>query len=141
MLLRDERSCQGHCLDGRRSVSVVGSARGGNSDVAAADKRRSQNRPCAPTQIAWTSSTLEQIAAGNAERGAAACHSQLGVSSSSPIPTLAGMDAAVIFKQLDDYRSGKRPWGVMAALAKALSAQDSADVAIILPPRRAGCRR
>jgi cytochrome c553 len=100
-----------------------------------------------PTQIAWTSSTLEQIAAGNAQRGAfialncAACHSQLGVSSSSPIPTLAGMDAAVIFKQLDDYRSGKRPWGVMAALAKALSAQDSADVAIILPPRRAGCRR
>src|ERR1700730_3125116 len=39
MLLRDERSCQAHCLDGRRSVSVVGGARGGNSDVAAADKR------------------------------------------------------------------------------------------------------
>src|SRR6266853_1718721 len=37
MLLRDERSSQTHCLGGRRSVSVVGSARGGNSDVAAAD--------------------------------------------------------------------------------------------------------
>src|SRR5258708_17831879 len=39
MLLRDERSCQVHCLDGRRSVSVAGSGRGGNPDVAAADKR------------------------------------------------------------------------------------------------------
>ena|ERR1700722_3540938 len=26
MLLGDERSCQAHCLDGRRSVSVAGSA-------------------------------------------------------------------------------------------------------------------
>ena len=72
MLLRNERSCQGHCLDGRRSVSVADSA-GGNLDVAAADKRSAANRSAepksplrAPTQIAWTSSTLEQIAAGNA---------------------------------------------------------------------------
>jgi cytochrome c553 len=33
------------------------------------------------------------------------------VSASTLIPTLAGMDAAVIYKQLDDYRSGKRLWG------------------------------
>jgi cytochrome c553 len=39
------------------------------------------------------------------------------------------MDAAVIYKQLDDYRSGKRLWGVMSAMAKALSVQDSADAA------------
>jgi transposase InsO family protein len=45
MLLRDERSCQAHCLDGRRSVSVAGSARGGNSDVAAADKRSARTAP------------------------------------------------------------------------------------------------
>jgi transposase len=44
MLSRDERSCQARCLDGRRSVSVAGSARGGNSDVAAADKRSAANR-------------------------------------------------------------------------------------------------
>src|ERR1700733_8080926 len=44
MLLRDERSCQAHCLDGRRSVSVADSARGGNLDVAAADKRPAANR-------------------------------------------------------------------------------------------------
>jgi cytochrome c553 len=97
-----------------------------------------------PTQIAWTSSTLDQIAAGNAQHGAfialncAACHGESGVSSSSLIPTLAGMDAAAIFKQLDDYRSGKRPWGVMAAIAKALSAQDSADVAAYFAAQAGG---
>jgi cytochrome c553 len=87
------------------------------------------------TRIAWTSGTLDQIAAGKAEHGAfialncAACHGQGGVSASTLIPTLAGMDAAVVYKQLDDYRSGKRLWGVMGAMAKALSAQDTADVA------------
>ncbi len=58
-----------------------------------------------------------------------ACHGERGLSTSTLIPTLAGMDAAVIFKQLDDYRSGKRLWGVMGAMAKALSAEDSADAA------------
>jgi cytochrome c553 len=88
-----------------------------------------------PTRIAWTTSTLAQIAAGDAQHGAfiamncTACHGQGGVSASTLIPTLAGMDAAVIYKQLDDYRSGKRLWGVMGAIAQALSAQDSADVA------------
>jgi cytochrome c553 len=88
-----------------------------------------------PSRIAWTRSTLDQIAAGDAEHGAfvalncAACHGQGGVSTSNLIPTLAGMDASVIYKQLDDYRSGKRSWGVMEAMAKALSPQDSADVA------------
>jgi hypothetical protein len=44
MLLGDESSCQAHCLDGLRSASVAGSARGGNLDVAAADKRSATNR-------------------------------------------------------------------------------------------------
>jgi len=97
-----------------------------------------------PTQIAWTSSTLDQIAAGNAQHGAfialncAACHGELGVSTSSLIPMLAGMDAAAIYKQLDDYRSGKRLWGVMGAIAKALSAPDSADVAAYFAAQSGG---
>jgi cytochrome c553 len=88
-----------------------------------------------PSRIAWTSSTLGQIRAGNAQHGSfialncTACHGEGGVSKSTFIPILAGMDPAVIFKQLDDYRSGKRLWGVMGAMAKALSTQDSADVA------------
>lgn len=88
-----------------------------------------------PTLVAWTRSTLDQIAAGNVKRGGfiamncTACHGEAGVSSSSLVPTLAGMDAAVIYKQLDDYRNSKRLWGVMAAMARSLSLQDSADVA------------
>jgi cytochrome c553 len=88
-----------------------------------------------PTRVAWRNQTLDQIAGGNGQHGAfiamncTACHGQGGVSASTLIPILAGMDAASIYKQLDDYRSSKRPWGVMSALAKALSAQDSADVA------------
>jgi cytochrome c553 len=109
-----------------RSLGITG-----DSEPAAGEKPPLRT----PTQVAWTGATLGQIAAGNAQHGAfiamncAACHGEAGVSSSSLFPTLAGMDAAVIYKQLDDYRTGKRLWGVMEAMAKALSVQDSADVA------------
>jgi cytochrome c553 len=96
------------------------------------------------TKIAWTGETLARIAAGNVDHGGfvalncVACHGQGGVSSSTLIPTLAGMDAAVIYKQLDDYRSGKRLWGVMGAMAKSLSPQQSADVAAYFAAQRNG---
>jgi cytochrome c553 len=97
-----------------------------------------------PSRIAWTSSTLGQIRAGNAQHGSfialncTACHGEGGGSKSTFIPILAGMDPAVIFKQLDDYRSGKRLWGVMGAIAKALSTLDSADVAAYFAVRPKG---
>jgi cytochrome c553 len=87
-----------------------------------------------PTLIAWNASTLDQIAAGHAGDGAViamvctACHGPGGVSSSDLSPTLAGMDAAVIYKQLNDFRSDKRLSDIMGAIAKTLSTQDSADV-------------
>ncbi|MGA7323224.1 MAG: c-type cytochrome [Rhodomicrobium sp.] len=88
-----------------------------------------------PSLIAWTPGTLDMIRAGNAKQGSfvalncTACHGEGGVSQSALIPTLAGMDAPAIYKQLEDFRTGKRQWGVMQAIAKALSPQDSADVA------------
>jgi cytochrome c553 len=94
-----------------------------------------QPPPRTPTDIAWTTATLARVASGDARHGAfialncGACHGEQGVSPTSLIPTLAGMDAAVIYKQLGDYRSGKRLWGVMSAMATALSDQDTADVA------------
>ena len=96
------------------------------------------------TLVAWTGGTLDQIAAGNAKDGAfialncTACHGEGGVSTSDLIPTLAGMDSAVIYKQLADYRSGKRLWGVMNGIAKALSVKDSADVASYFAGRPGG---
>jgi cytochrome c553 len=88
-----------------------------------------------PTDVAWTQATLDQIRAGNAQRGefvalnCAACHEGSAANPAHLIPTLDGMDAEAIFKQLADYRSGKRSWGVMNAIAKAVTVQDAADVA------------
>jgi len=94
-----------------------------------------------PTNVAWTKATLDQIRAGDANRGAqvalncSACHEGTSANPAHLIPTLDGMDAASIFKQLADYRSGKRQWGVMGAIAQALTIQDSADVAAYFSTR------
>jgi cytochrome c553 len=97
-----------------------------------------------PSRIAWTSATLAQVAGGNTEHGAfvalncTACHGEQGVSQAGLYPTLAGMDAAAIYKQLDDFRAGKRLWGAMNAIAQALSAQDMADVGAYFASRSNG---
>ena len=97
-----------------------------------------------PTRIAWTRDTLARIASGNEQHGAfvalncSACHGEQGVSPSSFIPMLAGMDSAVIYKQLDDFRSGKRLWCNMGAIASALTEQETADVAAYFAGRRGG---
>jgi cytochrome c553 len=97
-----------------------------------------------PSRIAWTSATLTQIGAGNAEHGAfvalncTACHGEQGVSQNGLYPTLAGMDAAAIYKQLADFRAGKRSWGAMNAIAQALSVQDAADVGAYFASRTNG---
>jgi cytochrome c553 len=117
-------------------------ALGITSDTVAA--REPQPPLRTPTRIAWTGATLAQVAAGHSQNGAfvalncAACHGEGGVSRSSLIPTLAGMDATFIYKQLDDYRSGKRLWGVMSAIASALTAEDTADVAAFFAARADG---
>ena len=89
----------------------------------------------APTEIAWTDATVDQIRAGNAAHGqqiAAPCQGCHGASAPNPghlFPTLDGMNAAALFKQLADYRSGKRLSSIMNGMAQALSVQDSADIA------------
>ena len=88
-----------------------------------------------PSLIAWTESTIHDALAGDPTRGAVialnctACHGEKGISIQDWIPTLAGMDKFVIYKQLADYRSGKRVGGVMGAIAEVLSPRDAADVA------------
>jgi hypothetical protein len=47
-------------------------------------------------------------------------------------------DAAVIYKQLDDFRAGKRSWGAMNGIAQALSPQAPADVAVYFARRTGG---
>ena len=97
-----------------------------------------------PTLVAWTSGTTDRIRAGDAKHSefialnCMACHGERGVSTSGLVPSLAGMDAAVIYKELADYRSGKRSWGVMDGVAEALSVQDSADVAAYFAEQAGG---
>ena len=97
-----------------------------------------------PTRIAWTTATLATIADGNGARGAfaalycTACHGEGGISRADLYPTLARMEGAVIYKQLDDFRAGKRQSGVMNAIAQALSPPASADVAAYFASRTSG---
>jgi cytochrome c553 len=122
--------------------SAICRAIGITADSGPAGEPRPPQRT--PTRIAWTSATLARIASGSEHNGAfvalncGACHGEQGVSPTTLIPTLAGMDPLVIYKQLDDYRSGKRLWGVMGAIATALTDQNSADVAAYFAGRPNG---
>jgi len=68
------------------------------------------------------------------------CHGAQGISVSDS-PNLAGQYPEVVIKQLRDYKSGKRPSSIMAALAAGLSDRDITDLAAYyayLPKARTG---
>jgi len=87
-----------------------------------------------PTYIAWTETTLQQATAGDRKRGefiatnCTACHGENGLSTQPWVPSLAGLDPLVLYKQLDDFRSGTRLSGPMSAIAQSLTPQQYADV-------------
>ena len=88
-----------------------------------------------PTTVVWNKETLHAAKSGDAQRGkalaagCAGCHGAEGVSPSDAFPSLAGSTAETIYKQLDDYRSGKRENPIMQSMAAALDDQKVADVA------------
>lgn len=102
---------------------------------AAHQIRVSRSEPRTPTNVAWTDDTIREASGGDALRGllisrrCERCHGQEGFSPSPSIPNLAGMDQLVTWKQLEDFRSGKRDSGVMRKIASDLSPRDSADLA------------
>ena len=91
--------------------------------------------PRIPTYIVWNDSTIHQASSGNAKRGeiiainCAACHGEKGMTTQTWIPNLAGVDRLVLYKQLEDFRSGTRISGPMSAIAQTLTPQQSSDVA------------
>ena len=103
-----------------------------------------QASPQTSTNLAWSADTLAQIRAGDAKHGefvalnCAACHQNPRENLALVVPRLDRLDAFTIYKQLEDYRNGTRSWGVMSAIAKALSRQDSADVAAFYGNHRNG---
>ena len=123
---------------------LICSCLGITTDSAAANALQPRLRT--PTRVAWTPQTLSLIGHGEADHGAfialncTACHGARGISTSALYPTLAGMERATIFKQLDDFRSGKRASGAMQAIAGVLSARDSADVAAYFAAQTGGLR-
>jgi cytochrome c553 len=88
-----------------------------------------------PTYIAWTEATIRQATGGDPKRGkliaqdCTACHGEKGLSTQSWVPSLAGLDRLVLYKQMEDFRSGTRLSGPMSAIAQSLTTQQYADLA------------
>jgi len=88
-----------------------------------------------PSNVAWTHETLAIISSGDAFRGLLLarrcnhCHGEEGFSSVAVFPNLAGADRLSFWKQMQDFRSGKRTSPLMQGIADGLSAHDSADLA------------
>jgi cytochrome c553 len=88
-----------------------------------------------PSTVAWTEETLTLVSSGDAFHGLLLarrcnhCHGEEGFSSVPAFPNLAGEDRLSFWKQMQDFRSGKRSSPVMQGIADGLSARDSADLA------------
>jgi len=91
--------------------------------------------PSIPSDVVWTAQTQRAVVSGNAGRGAslaatcAGCHGANGISPSDPFPNLAGQPSDAVFKELDDFHSGKRMSPIMQGLAAPLTEQQMADLA------------
>ena len=89
------------------------------------------------SNVAWNADTLRLVAAGDIERGrslaaiCSACHGADGISLTPVWPNLAGQLPGYTYKQLKDYRDGKRADPGMAPMVAALSDQDMADLAAL----------
>lgn len=87
-----------------------------------------------PSYVEWTAETIAAASSGDAFRGSLLakrcehCHGAEGFSQEQSTPNLAGMDKLAVWKQLQDFRSGKRASRAMGPIADSLSAQDLADV-------------
>ncbi len=88
-----------------------------------------------PSNVAWTEETLTIVSSGDAFRGLLLarrcnhCHGEEGFSSVPDFPNLAGQDRLSFWKQMQDFRSGKRASPVMQSIAEGFPARASADLA------------
>ena len=88
-----------------------------------------------PSEVAWTQDTLTIISNGDPFHGLLLarrcnhCHGEEGFSSVPGFPNLAGLDRLSFWKQVEDFRSGKRISPIMQTIAEGLAARDSADLA------------
>lgn len=87
------------------------------------------------SNVVWTTATRGQLMQGNAIRGGERattcnnCHGANGISADAAFPNLVGQSVAAIYKQLEDFKSGKRNAEVMGVYVAQLSEQDMLDLA------------
>jgi cytochrome c553 len=87
-----------------------------------------------PSYVEWTPETIANASSGDEFRGlllsrhCAHCHGEEGFSAKADTPNLASMARLAIWKQLQDFRSGKRISFPMNPIAQSLSNKDMADV-------------
>ena len=100
--------------------------------------------------VSWTRATDAMLDAGDANRGqvlagasCAACHGATGRAAMDNVPYLDGFSRRTIYKQLVDYRTGRRMAPVMNGMAKHLTDTQAADLAAYYAhrPREAGLTR
>ncbi len=106
--------------------------------AAGVPKKETAANPVLPafkiSEVILTSTTLNRSSQEAVQHGAtlaqqcAGCHGPVGVSSTD-FPNLAGQYAAVIYKELRDFKSGARVSDVMAPFAQPLSEQDMVGLA------------
>ena len=97
------------------------------------------------SQIAWTPETLARVKAGDINKGKTlaesckSCHGAQGEGMKAQtadgdtipgVPALAGQVANYTYKQLRDYYNGSRTNATMNAIAKGLSEEDAAGLAV-----------
>lgn len=97
------------------------------------------------SQIAWTPDVLDRVKNGDLNKGKAlaesckSCHGDKGQGMKEEtrddetlpaIPALAGQVATYTYKQLRDYANGSRSHDQMTGVAKGLTEQDAADLAV-----------
>ncbi len=97
------------------------------------------------SQIAWTPEVLNRVKNGNISKGkelaesCKSCHGDKGQGMKEEtrddetlpaIPALAGQVANYTYKQLRDYFNGSRSHDSMTSVAKGLTEQDAADLAV-----------
>ena len=85
--------------------------------------------------VAWTVATCELLTQGGTARGAALattcnnCHGANGVSNDAAIPNLVGQTDAAIYKQLVDFKEGRRSAAVMGVYVASLLRVAMVDLA------------
>ena len=88
-----------------------------------------------PSNIVWNEETIASANGGNAIRGLVLsrrcerCHGTEGFSQDASTPNLAGMDRLSFWKEMNDFRDGKRQSRFMQPIAAALMPADFADLA------------